>query len=1816
MFTRGAGPKADGAALWRMHLAKGTQNNTAPHRFRHLRKGWTRIILASAMSKNAASTKATGGGGYTFADKVAAAFLAQMLKRKFPIEADFGPITELHFETRDVGNPLDDLMLTLKRGQDVTRCAVSVKSTRQLTKAGFNSEFVGDAWEQWQGGGGSDFDREKDILGLIVGVIDEPTLHEWQELQKQAASTTPERLSARLHNEGQSSAIQRAIFESLRRSPDGGLRDPVATAPLVSRLRVLRFSDDREGDYINFCAEIVAGGTVEEGAKLWSRLLHLASEGRTTGAYFDLPKLVRVLRPDFELQDHPDFRSDWSKVEATAAENISAVRGVLGAGIRLSRQEDIARLKGELAAHNAIVIAGESGSGKSAIVSQLIAEPAGFKRVIWLNGGQLSKTSQAELAQAFSLIHTIPELIANSSAQNCGFVLDAFEKFEGAARGRAIELLRAIREESLVGWKVIVTCQPQSLESVKDALVEAGITDAKRVDFEKPSLPEVFDAVEAVPGMRTLLLRGELQPILRNLMVLDWVLRADVAQRFSISRPWIGETEVIDCIWDRWVGSTAMNLARDALLRALGQREGERLGGAVHVDAIPPSELPLLGALSQEGLIRVRLPSVQFAHDLMGDWARYRILKFQGSNAPQMIKTLAPIPRWGRAIRLYAQSLTEHGSGLDEWRSASAQLAGGDAESTVAYDLFLDGLLLAPNSESLLEQVWPDLIADKGQILHRLLKRLVHVASFPDWRFSGLGDAELAEQSQVWFRIPQPLYWVPVLRALSRHVADLAKVALMQGAEVCALWLRTMPPGMPGRKEASLLALEMAKEAQGLIAEGMFFGDAEKVIYEAVLSAAPEFPEDVTQVALELCERRPEPAHAVERRRAERQRQRKLQEEWAKKNPEKSRKKQFIPPVMGSYRGPLRPPAIDGPLRAVSDGLRAAVLETPALSGLIAVRPEVAREVLLAVCIEEPTPFDPLNRDILSRERFGLADWPKGYPAMYWKGPFLKFLQDAPEQGLDAIVRLVNYATGRWIEGGLGRKPTDDERRKYGFEFEVNGKPVVWVGNANLYAWHRLSHMHEDTAECALMALEKWLYEEIEKGHSIAKWVQYIFEHGESAAFAGLLVSVGLKYPALFTRELQPLLGNFYVYECQTNLALSEQSESWRIAWSREPQAAIKMATDWNRMPHRQRLLRDIAPMLMVDDEGTMRFVSARKAEWAKLCQDTEKSRLSMEFFLARFDPANYTQTPQEDGRVLITMRWPDHLEKIAQRSQEEGRLKSLSLTLAVRARRLLEDQETLQPEDAPKFAAIVQDLANWKDSGEDEPREHYRINSIAGGIAVLVIKHRPWLSQNPDVEQWCMSTLRELKPVEDEYFSPTAINNHAAEAFLGEAGVALLQESDEEWVLRLAFDGVTGAYYSSTLFTLWRGYVLRDKLSVKFGALVNVMVMWSALRHGACRELGPYIDDVSHLAKYRATLFRRYAAGKLGEPLIPLRRVELLGRRLAARIERQSMSTEERREREARRKWIRERRDDYKLDRDMPTIDLEVIQKGFGFLGAMVQDARPGEEALLRQYVQELFDLELRSLPRPDSDDQYSEIQGTPYGPDVWVMGRVTEFIAHANSVETARAFYRPILELGPAGKYWVEDFLQSWISLGLQVSPDMQGFASIWEDMAAYTETLPAWQPGEGNYWSRAESLAVDLMGLGQIGSAVLGDTKYRNLITLMLPTFERWGDRWLKYGSVAAWFANFLRTESGRVLLAQGVKQLAGIVASLPDRDWHHHGLGSLFTDVLSACWRHLRKDVEGDAALRKAFLSILAVLCARQIPEALHLRTKVSEVLASS
>jgi ABC-type oligopeptide transport system ATPase subunit len=389
---------------------------------------------------------------------------------------------------------------------------------------------------------------------------------------------------------------------------------------------------------------------------------------------------------------------------------LAGVRAVLGDGIRLNRYDEVRSILKSVEEHPATIVIGESGCGKSALVKQVATTESRFGHIVWLAPAQLSKASQNEIAVSNGLRHNLTRLIGASSRSASLLVIDAFEKFEGEASLRLDELLRALRDECFTGWKLIVTGQPQSWAGVERTMVGQGVTDFVKIEVDTPPLPEVRHAVQHLPGIGALFLRTELQPILRNLMVLDWVLRTDVGQRLSKDpRTRIGETDLINSIWEHWI-SKNRRLERDRLLRKLGLHEGERLSGAVSIDSVDQTELTLLEDLSREGLLRIHLPSVRFSHDLIGDWARFRVLAGEGDGAITKIKSVIQIPRWNRAVRLFAQSLVEGKQDLVDWQKATAALDTADPESKLARDLFLEATVFAANSTSLLEALWPNLL--------------------------------------------------------------------------------------------------------------------------------------------------------------------------------------------------------------------------------------------------------------------------------------------------------------------------------------------------------------------------------------------------------------------------------------------------------------------------------------------------------------------------------------------------------------------------------------------------------------------------------------------------------------------------------------------------------------------------------------------------------------------------------------------------------------------------------------------------------------------------------------------------------------------------------------------------------------------------------------------------------------------------------------------------------------------------------------------------------------------------------------------------
>jgi hypothetical protein len=1765
------------------------------------------------MVRKSAPVKNTGGGGYDFEDEVAAGLLVAILSRGYPLGTDEGYPLQLDWQVKESGWHVDDLLLRLKQPEGEFACAISVKSNVQLNRNGFSESFVQDVWDQWRGESSNPFNHEHDYLGLAVPRLAQRVEVAWEGIRNLAATMPPDRLADRLTTPHESSHEQRAIFASiLHASRPPGEKPPELSeaAALLSRIRVIHWNATAKENAIRRCAQLTATNSAEDGGRLWKRLFDLARENRTSGGSVCVKVLIDKLKSEFDLRDYPDYETSWKTIEEISDENRRSIRGVVGPGIQFHFSEQEKNLRAKLAESAAVVVLAESGMGKSALISRIIASEKSQKRWVWLKPSQLSKSSHREVADHLHLNHTLPALIENSAKSSGVLVLDGIERFDGEALDRAVELLRSVIQEGANNWRVIITCQTLRWEEIRKRFLEAGSHLVDQFPMEGPGFEEIYETIRHFPGMPAALMRQELRPVLSNLATLDQVLQAGAVRPMPDVCPWIGETEIIDWIWEYWTGSDAKRFARAELLRNLGEKEGERVSGAVNLEDVPSHHLELLGELSAKGLIRADVESVQFKHDIMGDWARYFALRASGDAISQKIKSRARTPRWERAIRLYAQSLAEQDLALEKWNSVLTAVQGADADSQLASDLFSDSLILATNSQYLLEQLWPSLLNDKGKLLHRALVRMQVVATVPNPAADRIEDASLREYARTELSVPHPLYWISVLRVLNNHRDEVVRVVPGEAAHLCLKYLSILPTGVPGREDAAALSVALAREVQGRIAEGVIFIEgADRPVYEALLHAAQELPDEVSQIALELCNRRPEPEHAAIRRASAQEEHRKSQEAYAKSHPEQVQRRKSHG-FFGGFERTLPPQWPDGPSDRVSDSFISAVMNTQALTPLIKARPDVAREVLLAVCIEEPTSRE--STDFLSRAMdCGLSYWANGYPPMYFMGPFLAFLDNGSECAIDTIIRLTNFTTQRWLENGLGPNPDPAAVRHLSWELMVDGRAVRWLGDPRVFNWHRYVPFHGAAVECALMALEKWLYDAIDAGKDIQPVVERIYADGRSVSFAGVLTAVGLRHPSLFCVLLQPLLGIPFLYQVQLSAAGQEADPDWQTSlmqpWAHKGKAVYERALEWNQMLHRRRVLHDVVQWLMFQDGGTMEYMTQCrlrwKEKWARELGDPEIDTTRLEFLLARFDSANYTKTELPDGTTQIEQKVPKELQRKSEASMERVSLEGVVLRLLQASRKVLSGALHFEDTQLPALVATLHQIRDSK--MESECLQLYRSRALAGGIAVLLSCHREWLRQNPEAEAWCLQTLSELKgtPEADSY--PESLGDTWEEAYRAEAALGLMCEPEEEWVRRAVFEGVTGFYYESTRLVMQAAYRRRAELGTRFDELVNLAIAWAAIRYAANHEQRARTADV--LQPYKDAMFRRYQSGRMRGTPISLERAQVLGRRLAERVLRRSPYREMRRL-SRRHSLAPDEHAERKVHRQECNLDLAVLQKGFGFLADM-ENASAQDRDRLYSYFRVLFELEMRSFPGIDggSDWEFDEI---PCEFDRWIMQFAAAFVAKSESPKSARTLYAPILDLSYHAHYWVRDFLHAWFQLGLVLSGSEKAFAERWAEIVDYALTSPAWNRGNCRLWFYLDDLANELMGITGEHTLRVEGAEFKQAILEMAPTFERWCDTWLKSARVAKHFAYFLSRDSGQVLLSMGIKKVADAVRSFSRYDWDERDLNFALVKGLTACWDYNRAEVIRGGDVAEAFHGLLNELCARLIPEALQLRNRVA------
>ncbi|HEX8524204.1 MAG TPA: hypothetical protein VF669_18260 [Tepidisphaeraceae bacterium] len=1734
-------------------------------------------------------------------------------------------MTQVKFQNRVDGWLLDDLLLTMINADGPWRCAMSVKSNAQFNADhAAPADFVRDSWEQLLGG--APMDPLRDRLALAVSGVPAAVMDDFHTLRDLAEAAEPGSLEDRLRVKGFVDEGKRKMAASFACPSDLAAAHPGPVvqdaASVIAKIHVLDFdfpsaTSRSRREAIQMCGQALRHSSPEDAARLWQDLCALAREVRPKAGMLDIPRLVGRLRSRHDLAVYPNHRADWERLnQYTSAQLDAASRWTLGARLSLTRfalrqqiDEAVADMARAGAAPAIPMLIGRSGDGKSVLARQWIA--LGLPK-LWLDArlfeaahGQDPMTA-AE--QRLNLKTSLRELIRSAAGKRPRLVLDGVSRLFDELALNALAMLS--RDAAAAGWEVVATCQDDDLERVARVFKSAQL-NLSAVQVGPLTDEELREVGSAEMRLRPFLAKDELKRVLARPKYLDVVLRSvspNDVNPIPDSERWIGEAHLAEWCWRQAVEGISPRTARAAAAKQMASKQADAVRDSVSDDELVAAHLPAIDELLTEGVCRKVGERLVFDHDLLGDWGRQRVLLGQADIVGFMtVESRGASPLWLRGLRLWALDVLERQGDYAKWISTVRELT--SAGEVAAADRVLEAVALSTRAFEHLEKAWVELSGD-GELLRRLLERFLRAATSPN-RLAIQALAKLPNDAGkdlvTWaaseYRVPEWPHWPAMLVFLHRHRNDVARLAPGEAARVARLWLTSTASDVPFRTQAAEIALAAAEHVHQVMddrkrrrhwSEGLdhwsLCNEAEAHVYAAVLIAAAVLPSEVAEFARHAAGRSTRPPSGQ------------VEEE---------------PGVV--YAAPWA----DGPSDRVSDEFRKSVLNVENFIPLATTAPDAAKEVLLAVLINPPDliahpgmlgiGYDD-DREFSIEHVFGWS------PPFYVRGPFLEFLRAAPTTAIDAIVRLVNFATARWsdretrdihhLRGNAGPP------RTVKVYLDDNESSAEWHGDIDVYSWYLGDPRAPDPVTSALMALEKWFYDQLEGGNDISAAIDQIKHGSQSVAFAGLLSAVGRYRPELFKGPLAFLTSTpeFMYWESHPE---QEITGTALLSWQMFPVRGthvIEPAQKWYAMPHRRNDLFTIAKFHFLNDLDFRKMQSARVDAWREQLKgdlhaddanairdcvrafdidqweviDLPNGQKAWQPRLSQEERQETSQAIQEAHDQLKIISFPHRCRELLNREQQMtlDELEQFWKDLQLVAVHLNNEQQLERSSaecgqtDRPDVMAVEREAA----------RSRGLLDGAMGGIAVLLLRYGDWLNRDRARKAWVLRQLRRIPQLRVrrggiDGWHPDEHNDDRWECFFAAVVIDFLRRKPGSSTWRYyAASLTTGFHHSPVRHLFAAAFRHRADLQGTFEELLHLLFRWSATRWHAEHQRNGWKINVDVQAEWHRAM-DDFLSGRLTGPLpafadLAATPVEQPDKPILPECFRRGL-------------------------------DLPVIAAALHSI-MRPKDAHDDEErARWLLFWRDLFAWRLAPTPdakieqenqdhdRADDDERWPRNK-LPYPSDRWLLNRVADLLLQLRPTEDHRQFWQPVLDLVPALHAWTEEFLTSLFIAVLRADPTPPAFGSIWMAMLQYASGAPQWAKADDGTWAH-------LLGFDHLLHD-LWEKRHSPLLMLARPFLEMFVRTKLQWRFRLGELLGLLKTPAAEEIRLQLLPIIATVAKEQPNllRDDDEQTAAARFLDF---CWQHQHAAITGNTECFDAFSQLLGMLVGLQVPLAFEIQERL-------
>lgn len=1206
--------------------------------------------------RRAASPYSTGGGGTRFEHRLGAVLLVHLLTDEPVLELNERRPVRVAFQQAPTTS-VDDLVVTASAGAGASiRLEIAVRRSPEFIKSDQKTMALVAALVR------ADLAAERDSEPLVEGRLavavsgQQTHTQEIAELADVArGQTTAEEFVNLIRTPGKFATHRRLnhligmVASALDEISAEDAGSPVHRCwSLLRRLWIMQVNleaghADDWTRLVGTLKRVALEPSDEAAVALRDRLEQLSAELAGNAGSVNAALLRRRLH-GHALPDAHVPPAGWTRLLAldqhTRVAVARSLTGTESTSLTLPRRKIREDIAAALTADGDIIIKGDSGVGKSALVMDAIEpdELGENRQAIALNLRHLP-TCQLELLAL--LTNPLEELFAEVTAPDRLLVIDSAEAAVEDHRETFSSLLRSARG---AGFKVIAVTTTDGADTVAQLMA----SEPRKLVVPGLDDDELATAAGHMPVLQRLVDNSRARELLRRPIVIELFARTN-----DPGLP-LSEAQALGHIWSHLVRNDERpNMgAPDAREQAMLQLAAHAVRKGDVDDLLTRLDHDAIDGLRRSGLLLPasglpweRVPA--FKHDLLRAYSVARWLLSDRDPAAALMEIGAP--RWTLAsarlsceIALSAPDEPAYPrGGRYTWLQAGFNEISCAGRGERWCDVPAEALLGVPESTDLLKDAWPTLLDNKAHGLARLIRVL-----YGRHQRKGLIDPFIAEPVISQFLVAG----IPPKLAdrVDELIRDWLQAHVVQGT----------PAGQPTRGALRKVILDRCAETERQL-------DKEEAERQALLaSRTPEqktadmerFKKFATIGGSSLSgrgRRRPEPTRHSPCR-------------WI--HDSQIEHLALLGPDLGLQgEAILRRIAEDEP-----HSLKCAVESVFAGHSLSAYDSKLLIDLATAYYIEEEYDndgslgwSDGFLGDGIRDHQFGGLGSPL---ASCTKGPFLALFRADYRGGLAFLNRMLDHAARHRVRTLTRLRHGDPEKDDYPDTkrvLSITGEPREYMGDSHVWLWYRGTGVGPYPCMSALQALEFVTEEFIRAGVPPHALTAMMLDGAHSLAMPALALGVLVRHLEVAGEAIDPYLVEPTVWQLEFRRATNDQtgglaarhpelSKPERRGWSlREVSTMLALKAEGDRIPH----LNSLGEQLLAN------FASEVGKESPA---DASKHLATARNWASALDRSAYEMW-REDDHLLIQQAIDPEVEQVLSDSKADLRRTNDAIGLTVR---------------------------------------------------------------------------------------------------------------------------------------------------------------------------------------------------------------------------------------------------------------------------------------------------------------------------------------------------------------------------------------------------------------------------------------------------------------------------------------------------------------------------------------------------------------------